>query len=507
MAPQIDPMPREASFVNPTVADSTRSDVRTVSNYIAGEWRQSEAEERFDVINPSTGALAAVVPNTTESEVDEAVAAAREALASWKATPVTTRADFILRYRLEVERRIDDVVAAISADAGKAVADARAEVMRSIGGLDNALSVPMTMRGQILEQVATSVDTEMVRQPVGVCAMISPFNFPMFSSVSQQSTALVCGNTLVWKPSEQTPLANQVLFEIIDTVGFPPGVWNLVNGGREVVDRLIDHPDIAAIASVSSAPVARHIYSRGAEQGKRVQALGGAKNFMVVMPDAVIEQTANQIVQSGFGFAGQRCMAGSVIVAVGGAWKELGPALRKQAEALKLGDSTDPDTDLGPVISEAAKERIVGYVDRAVEAGASLAIDGRDPDVDAPGFFVGPMIVEGVTPDMEIAQEELFGPVLSVIEVDSVDEAIRVINESPYGNGTSIFTESGSAVRRYRAEVEVGMIGVNIGVAAPVAMFPFSGWKGSLCGDLPIQAEAGVDFFTRRKVVTTRWFS
>ncbi|HJQ04622.1 MAG TPA: CoA-acylating methylmalonate-semialdehyde dehydrogenase [Nocardioides sp.] len=494
---------------NATTIDTPTSPegVQVVANYIGGAWRESTSETFFDVIDPSSGRVTAVVPDSTQAEVDDAVAAAAAALPGWRATPATTRAEFILRYRMEVERRIDDIVDAIARDAGKATADARAEVLRSISALDNALSVPMTLRGHIVEQVATSVDTETVRQPVGVCAMISPFNFPMFSSVAQQSTALVCGNTLVWKPSEQTPLANQVLFDIIDSLGLPPGVWNLVNGGRDVVNMLIDAPDVAAVSSVSSAQAARAIYARAAGHGKRVQALGGAKNHMVVMPDAVVEGTATQIVQSGFGFAGQRCMAGSVIVAVGDAWRRVGPEVVRQAGALKLGPAAEPGTDLGPVISATSKERITAAVGRAEQEGARIAVDGRDPQVDAAGYFLAPTIVEGVEPTMAIAREELFGPVLAVIEVADIDEAIALINASEYGNGTTIFTESGAAVRKFRAEVEVGMIGVNVGVAAPASMFPFSGWKSSLCGDIPIQAESGVDFFTRRKVVTTRWLS
>ncbi len=489
------------------LAPATPEGVQVVANYVDGSWRESTTSTYFDVLNPSDGTVTAVVPDSTQADVDDAVAAAAAALPGWRATPATVRAEFILRYRMEVERRIDDIVDAIARDAGKARADARAEVVRSIGALDNALSVPMMLRGHIVEQVATSVDTETVRQPVGVCVMISPFNFPMFSSVAQQSTALVCGNTLVWKPSEQTPLANQVLFDIIDSIGLPPGVWNLVNGGRDVVNMLIDAPDVAAISSVSSAQAARAIYARAAGHGKRVQALGGAKNHMVVMPDAVLDGTATQIVQSGFGFAGQRCMAGSVIVTVGDAWQRLKPVVLEKAAALKLGAATAADTDLGPVISAASKERISAAVDRAAGEGATIALDGRNPQVDEPGYFLAPTIVEDVSPGMSIVEDELFGPVLAVIEVADLDEAIALINAGEYGNGTTIFTESGSAVRRFRAEVEVGMIGVNVGVAAPAAMFPFSGWKSSLCGDIPIQAESGVNFFTRSKVVTTRWLS
>jgi malonate-semialdehyde dehydrogenase (acetylating)/methylmalonate-semialdehyde dehydrogenase len=486
---------------------TTPEGIQLVANYVDGSWRESTTTTYLDVINPSDGTITAVVPDSTPDEVAEAVAAAAAALPGWRATPATVRADFILRYRMEVERRIDDIVDAIARDAGKAKADARAEVVRSLGALDNTLSVPMMLRGHIVEQVATGVDTETVRQPVGVCAMISPFNFPMFSSVAQQSTALACGNTLIWKPSEQTPLANQVLFDIIDSVGFPAGVWNLVNGGRDVVNALIDAPEVAAISSVSSAQAARAIYARAAGHGKRVQALGGAKNHMVVMPDAVVEGTATQIVQSGFGFAGQRCMAGSVIVTVGDAWERVRPEVVRQAAALRLGAATDDGTDLGPVISAAAKERIAAAVGRAADEGATVAVDGRDPVVDEPGYFLAPTIVEDVLPSMSIVQEELFGPVLAVVQVADLDEAIALINASEYGNGTTIFTESGAAVRKFRTEVEVGMIGVNVGVAAPAAMFPFSGWKSSLCGDIPIQAEAGVNFFTRSKVVTTRWLS
>jgi malonate-semialdehyde dehydrogenase (acetylating)/methylmalonate-semialdehyde dehydrogenase len=339
-----------------------------------------------------------------------------------------------------------------------------------------------------------------------------PFNVPAMVPFWFLPFAIACGNTFVLKPSEQVPLTQQIAFEELDALGLPPGVVNLVNGSREVVEAILDHPGIDAVSFVGSAPVARIVYERAAKSGKRVQALGGAKNHMVVMGDAVIDKTVEGLIASGFGAAGQRCMAGSVVVTVGDAHAKLMPALIAETEKLKVGDGGDETTDVGPVISCAARDRIEGFVDRAVEAGATLAVDGRRshrpaPDTHPEGAFTSPTIVDGVTRDMEIAQEEVFGPVLAVINVETLDEAIEIINASRFGNGTSIFTESGSAVRRYQHEVEAGMIGVNIGVAAPVAFFPFSGWKDSFLGDLHAHGTDGVDFYTRKKTITSRYYS
>jgi malonate-semialdehyde dehydrogenase (acetylating) / methylmalonate-semialdehyde dehydrogenase len=382
-------------------------------------------------------------------------------------------------------------------------------VGRAIEMIEAATAVPQTMQGRVLENVATAVDCETIRQPVGVCAAIVPFNFPAMVPFWFMPFAIACGNTFVLKPSEQVPLTQELVFNLIhETGGLPTGVVNLVNGSVDVVNGLLDHPDVDAISFVGSAKVARYVYERAAANGKRVQALGGAKNFMVVMPDAVMPKTVSNILGSAFGAAGQRCMAGSVVVAVGDAHAELMPLLEQRTAALRVGDGAADATDVGPVISCTARDRIVDWIERAVEGGASPVVDGRGPAGTAPeGAFLGPTVLDGVTPGMKIAQEEVFGPVLSVIRAATLDEAIEIVNQSRYGNGTSIFTESGAAVRRYRHDVQVGMIGVNIGVAAPVAFFPFSGWKGSFFGDLHAHGQDAVDFYTRKKTVTSRFFS
>ena len=391
---------------------------------------------------------------------------------------------------------------------GKTIGDARAEVARMIEMVEAACAVPTTMQGRIIEDVARNVDAETVRQPVGVCAAIVPFNFPAMVPFWFLPFAIACGNAFILKPSEQVPLTQQIAFEVLDSLDLPAGVVNLVNGGREVVEGILEHPDIDAVSFVGSAPVARIVYERAAATGKRVQALGGAKNHMVVMPDAVIDRTVDGIIGSAFGAAGQRCMAGSVVVTVGEAHERLLPPLAQATEALRVGDGSDESTDVGPVVSTTARDRILAAIERAVSDGATALVDGREATGgDRGGAFVGPTILTGVRPDTEVAREEIFGPVLAIVHVETLDEAIAVVNGSRFGNGTSIFTESGASVRRYRHEVEAGMVGVNIGVAAPVAFFPFSGWKDSFLGDLHAHGPDAVEFFTRKKTVTSRWFS
>jgi malonate-semialdehyde dehydrogenase (acetylating) / methylmalonate-semialdehyde dehydrogenase len=372
--------------------------------------------------------------------------------------------------------------------------------------VEAACAIPTTMQGRILEDVSRGIDAETIRQPVGVCAAIVPFNFPAMVPFWFLPFAIGCGNTFILKPSEQVPLTQQIAFEVLDSLELPPGVVNLVNGGREVVEGILDHPGIDAVSFVGSAPVAKIVYERSAKAGKRVQALGGAKNHIVVMPDAVIDKTVGGIVGSAFGAAGQRCMAGSVVVTVGAAHERLLPALKEAAEAVRVGDGLDEQNELGPVVSDAARERILGAVERGVKEGAELVVDGRDTGL-SEGCFIGATILENVTPEMELAREEIFGPVLSVIHVETLDEAIEAVNKSRFGNGVSIFTESGAAVRRFKHDVEAGMVGVNIGVAAPVAFFPFSGWKDSFLGDLHAHGTDAVDFYTRKKTVTSRYFS
>jgi malonate-semialdehyde dehydrogenase (acetylating)/methylmalonate-semialdehyde dehydrogenase len=483
---------------------------RLLDNYVAGAWTPATAGEALDVTNPATGEVLARVPLSGGSDLDAAVLAAREALPVWRAVSVIERARRLFALREGLEARKEDLARSVTTEMGKTIVDARAEVARMIEMVEAACAIPTTMQGRILEDVARNVDCETVRQPVGVCAAIVPFNFPAMVPFWFLPFAIGCGNTFILKPSEQVPLTQQIAFEVLDGIGLPPGVVNLVNGGREIVEAILDHDGIDAVSFVGSAPVAKIVYERAAKTGKRVQALGGAKNHMVVMPDAVIDKTVAGIVGSAFGAAGQRCMAGSVVVTVGEAHDRLLPALKEATEALRVGDGIDEANDVGPVVSPAARDRIEDWIDRGLADGATLVVDGRrvgGDGVPAGGAFVGPTILDDVTPAMDIAHEEVFGPVLTIVRAETLDDATAIINASRFGNGTSIFTENGAAVRRFRHDVEAGMIGVNIGVAAPVAFFPFSGWKDSFLGDLHAHGPDAVEFFTRKKTVTSRWFS
>jgi malonate-semialdehyde dehydrogenase (acetylating) / methylmalonate-semialdehyde dehydrogenase len=494
---------RSAS-ISTTAAPEVRA--RVLDNFVGGRWVPASAAEQLDVTNPATGELLARVPLSGRDDVEAAVAAARAALPGWRAVSVIKRAQFLFGLRQAMVDRAEELARSVTREMGKTIGDARAEVERAIEMVEAATAVPQTMQGRNLEGVATNVDCETIRQPVGVCAAITPFNFPAMVPFWFLPFAIGTGNTFILKPSEQNPVTQTIVFEILESLELPPGVANLVNGSSDVVNAILDSPGIDAVSFVGSAKVAHYVYQRAAASGKRVQALGGAKNHMVVMPDAVIGKTAENILASAFGAAGQRCMAGSVVVAVGGAWKTLRPELLARAQALTVGDGSEDGVDIGPVISPAAGTRIVGEIEAALAAGASVAIDGRLPSAPGEGYL-GPTILENVAPDSDAVREEIFGPVLCVLEVDTLDEAIELVNASRYGNGTSIFTESGAAARRYRSEVQAGMVGVNIGVAAPVAFFPFSGWKGSFFGDLHAHGQDAVEFYTRKKTITSRWFS
>ncbi len=488
---------------------TTTTTPRLLENYVGGAWTPSGGGEALDVVAPASGEVLARVPLSVRADLDAAVAAAREALPAWRAVSVIQRARHLFALREGLEARKEDLARSVTTEMGKTIDDARAEVSRMIEMVECACAIPTTMQGRVLEDVARNVDCETFRQPVGVCAAIVPFNFPAMVPFWFLPFAIGCGNAFILKPSEQVPLTQHIAFEVLDGLGLPPGVVNLVNGGREVVEGILEHPGIDAVSFVGSAPVAKIVYEGAARTGKRVQALGGAKNHMVIMPDAELQPTVNGIIGSAFGAAGQRCMAGSVIVTVGEAHDRLVPPLVEATRALRVGDGLDTAVDVGPVISCEARDRIAGWIQRAVDDGATLLVDGRGAGDDLPraGAYLGATILDGVTPDMAIAQEEVFGPVLTIIHAATLDEAIAIVNASRFGNGTSIFTESGAAVRRYRHQVEAGMVGVNIGVAAPVAFFPFSGWKDSFLGDLHAHGSDAVDFFTRKKTVTSRFFS
>jgi len=483
---------------------------RLLDNYVGGAWTPAAAAaDALDVTNPATGAVLARVPLSGRADLDAAVAAARAALPEWRAVSVIERARRLFALREGLSARHEDLARSVTAEMGKTIGDARAEVARMIEMVEAACAIPTTMQGRVLEDVSRGIDAETIRQPVGVCAAIAPFNFPAMVPFWFLPFAIGCGNTFILKPSEQVPLTQQIAFEVIDALNLPDGVVNLVNGGREIVEGILEHPGIDAVSFVGSAPVAKLVYEGAAKAGKRVQALGGAKNHMVVMPDAVVGKTVDGIIASAFGAAGQRCMAGSVVVTVGDAHEALLEPLVEATRALHVGDGLSDATEVGPVVSCEARDRIREWIDRGERDGATVVVDGRAPEGDLAegGAFVGPTILTDVTPDMDIAKEEVFGPVLAIVKAESLDDATAIVNASRFGNGTSIFTESGAAVRRYRHEVEAGMVGVNIGVAAPVAFFPFSGWKDSFLGDLHAHGPDAVEFFTKKKTVTSRWFS
>jgi len=483
---------------------------RVLNNYIGGRWRPAEdPAELLGVVNPATGAVLAQVPMSGRGDVDAAVSAARAALPEWRAVSTSARARKLFELRERLVARSEELAQSVTVEMGKTIADARAEVQRMIEMVECASAIPTTMQGRILEDVSRGIDACTIRQPVGVCAAIVPFNFPAMVPFWFLPFAIACGNAFVLKPSEQVPLTQQLAFEELDALGLPEGVVNLVNGGREVVEAMLEHPGIDAVSFVGSAPVARLVYERAAKAGKRVQALGGAKNHMVVMADAVMDRTVEGIVSSAFGAAGQRCMAGSVVVTVGEAHERLMPPLVEATRRLRVGDGLQETVQLGPVISCAARDRILDWIERGLADGARLAVDGRSPVGDglaAGGAYLGATILDDVDPRSDIAREEVFGPVLCVVRSGSLAEAIEIVNASRFGNGASIFTESGAAVRRFRHDVQAGMIGVNIGVAAPVAFFPFSGWKDSFLGDLHAHGPDAVEFYTRKKTITSRFF-
>ena len=479
----------------------------TLRNYIGGGWREAGPVKEIEDVNPATGGVVAMVPLCGARQVGEAVEAARGAQPGWRATPPQRRARAVLALRDGLEARREELVALVSADMGKTLADADGEVGRGIESVESAAAIPHLLKGETLEGVATGVDVEMVRQPVGVVAAITPFNFPAMIPLWFLPYAIACGNSFLLKPSEQDPRPAALIMEVVDAVEeIPAGVVSLVHGGRDAVEAILAEPEIDAVSFVGRAATARIVAEGAVATGKRVQALGGAKNSLVVMPDADLEQAMPAIMGSAFGAAGQRCLAGSVCVVVGDAGRraQVREALVAAASALKLGAGDEPGTDVCPMISAEARSTVADAIGRAGGAGAELLLDGRG-DGGPAGTMLGPTIALVSDPESELAREELFGPLLSVLEVDDLDAAIAFLNGSRYGNAGAIFTSSGAAARQYRYEAEAGMLGVNVGVPAPVAWFPFSGWKDSIDGDLHANGTDAVDFYTRKKVITSRW--
>jgi malonate-semialdehyde dehydrogenase (acetylating)/methylmalonate-semialdehyde dehydrogenase len=484
----------------------TESALETVSFYVNGKWEGAGNRTMQPVTNPATGAAIAQVAYASVADVDRAVQAAHAAFLKWRDVPVVERVQVLYRYKTLLENHANDLAAVLTAENGKTADDARMEVRRAIQMVEVACGMPSLMMGDSLNDVSSGIDSHTIRQPIGVCAGITPFNFPAMVPFWMWPFAIACGNTFVLKPSEKVPMTPTMATTLLHQAGVPEGVFNLIHGDKVAVDALLHHPLVRAVSFVGSTPIAKYIYTTAAAEGKRVQALGGAKNHLVVMPDADLPKSVEAIISSAFGAAGERCLAGSVLVAVGDVADPLLKMLAEKVTAMKIGNGAEKGVDMGPLVTQEHKSRVEGYIDKGVSEGAKPLLDGRSAGRGRDGFFVGPTIFDNVRPDMTIAREEIFGPVLSVIRVKNLDEAIALVNSSRFGNATSIFTGSGKAAREYSTKVEAGMVGINIGVAAPMAFFPFAGWKNSFFGDLHAHGKDAVMFYTEQKVLMTRWF-
>ena len=491
----------------PALAVQSNAGVRTAKLLIDGKFVESTTKEWRDIVNPATQELVGRVPFATKEEVDVAVASAVKAFQTWRLTPLGTRMRIMLRFQDLVRQNMKRIAQTLTAEQGKTLPDAEGDIFRGLEVVEHACSIGTLQQGEFSENVAGGVDTYTLRQPIGVCAGITPFNFPAMIPLWMFPMAIVCGNTFVLKPSEQDPLSTMELVELALEAGIPAGVLNVVHGGKDVVDAICTHPDIKAISFVGSTHVGTHVYNLGSQHGKRVQAMMGAKNHAVVLPDANREQTLNALAGAGFGAAGQRCMATSVVVFVG-ASKDWLPELVERARGLTVNGGTEANTDVGPVVSRAAKERILGLIEKGVSEGATLSLDGRDVQVKGyeKGNFIGPTVFSGVTTDMTIYRQEIFGPVICVLEAATLDDAIALVNRNPMGNGVGLFTQSGAAARKFQSEIDVGQVGINIPIPVPVPYFSFTGSRGSKLGDLGPYGKQVVQFYTQTKTVTSRWF-
>jgi malonate-semialdehyde dehydrogenase (acetylating) / methylmalonate-semialdehyde dehydrogenase len=481
--------------------------MKTVEHWIGGASTPGSSTRTADVYNPATGQVQARVLLAGPADVDDAVQTAKKAYQAWQDVSLTRRARIMFAFRELIERHLDDLARVVSAEHGKVISDAKGEVIRGLEVVEFACGIPQLLKGEFSDQVSTDVDAHSFRQPLGVCAGITPFNFPAMVPMWMHPMAIATGNTFVLKPSERDPSASTLIAELYAEAGLPDGVFNVVHGDKVAVDALLDHPDVAAISFVGSTPIASQVHRRASEQGKRVQALGGAKNHAVVLPDADMDFAANHITAAGYGSAGERCMAISAVVAVGTAGDEIIARLRQKAEEIKVGPGDDASSDMGPIVTQQARDRIAGYVNRGEQAGAALVVDGRGLVVEGheAGFFIGPTLFDHVGTEMDIYTDEIFGPVLVVLRADSLAQAIELINANPYGNGTAVFTSSGHAARTFQRAVHVGMIGINVPIPVPMAFYSFGGWKDSLFGDTHVHGAEGVRFYTRAKAITTRW--
>jgi len=483
--------------------------LQSVPLWIDGKHKPASSTRAGDITNPATGQVTKRVPFCNAADIDAAVQAAQRAFPAWRDTPALRRARILMRFRELLDANKDELARLITAEHGKTLADAAGSVQRGVEVVEFAMGIPHLVKGEYSEEVGTGVDCHSVRQPLGVCAGITPFNFPVMVPLWMFPVALACGNTFILKPSEKVPSASMLMADLLKQAGLPDGVFNVVHGDKDAVDALLNHPGIKAISFVGSTPIAKYIYETAAKNGKRVQALGGAKNHAVVLPDADFEFAADALIGAAYGSAGERCMAISAVVAVGNSADPLIAKLKEKASNLKIGagdsKADGKEMDMGPLVTRVHRDKVAGYVDKGVAEGATLVLDGRTYKGNAEGFFLGASLFDNVTPDMTIYKDEIFGPVLIVLRVKTLDEAIQMINVNQYANGTAVFTRSGGAARKFEREIEVGMVGVNVPIPVPIAFYSFGGWRNSLFGDQHVHGMEGVRFYTRNKVVTTRW--
>lgn len=478
-----------------------------VSHWIDGAIVAGTSGREGPVFDPATGRLTRHVDFATVAEVDAAVAAAQAAYPAWRATSISKRTDILFRIRNLIDAHRHDLAALLTAEHGKVPSDALGEIARGLENIEFACGIPSLLKGGFSEQVSTGVDTYQIRQPLGVVAGITPFNFPAMVPMWMFGNAIACGNTFVLKPSEKDPSASMLLAEILAEAGVPAGVFNVVHGDKVAVDAILEHPGIKAVSFVGSTPIAKYIYETGTRAGKRVQALGGAKNHMIVLPDADIDMAADAAVSAGYGSAGERCMAIATVVAVGSAGEPLVEAIGARLGKIRVGPGSDPEAEMGPLVTRQHRDKVASYLDSSAEQGATIVADGRQHPLydDSEGFFLGASLIDHVTPTMDAYRDEIFGPVLTVMRVDTYEEAVGLINRNPYGNGTAIFTRDGGAARQFQFDVEAGMVGINVPIPVPVAYYSFGGWKQSLFGDLHMYGPEGIQFYTRAKIVTSRW--
>jgi malonate-semialdehyde dehydrogenase (acetylating)/methylmalonate-semialdehyde dehydrogenase len=482
-----------------------RGEPKRISHWIGGRVVPGESGRSGPVYNPATGVQTGEVDFATVEEVDRAVTAAKEAFRSWRALSLSRRTELFFKIRKLVDERREEIAKILTAEHGKVLSDAKGEVARGLEVIEYCCGIPELLKGGFSEQASSGIDVYSIRQPLGVVAGITPFNFPAMVPMWMWAPALACGNTFVLKPSEKDPSASLYVAELLKEAGVPDGVFNVVHGDKVAVDAILEHPDIKAVSFVGSTPIAKYVYENATKAGKRCQALGGAKNHMIVLPDADIDMAADAAVSAAYGSAGERCMAISQVVAVGDAADDLIAAIKERIPKVKVGDGMKPDSEMGPLVTREHREKVASYVENAPAEGATVVVDGRETAPEGDGFWLGVSLLDNVTPEMRAYQDEIFGPVLGVTRVDTYDEAVKLVNENPYGNGTAIFTRDGGVARQFQFDVQIGMVGINVPIPVPVAYYSFGGWKSSLFGDRHIYGPEGIDFYTRGKVVTSRW--